>query len=135
MFKQLLILIILFQISFTDENLVRIIATANVHGEVDPCGWKKKPTGGLARKATLLDDLYLDVKNFYVIDAGNLFFKQDIIDPGIPTEIALINADIIVKSFNEMGCTAFSPGSKDFAAGKDFLLSMSHTVKSQNYFL
>ena len=81
--------------------------------------------GGLARKATLLDDLHSNIKNFYVVDAGNLFFKQDVIDPGITTEVALINADIIVKSFNEMGCTAFSPGSKDFAGGKNVLLSIS----------
>ena len=37
----------------------------------------------------------LDGIFFYVVDAGNLFFKQDILDPGVTTEVALINADII----------------------------------------
>ena len=60
--------------------------------------------------------------NTFVVDAGNLFFSKDTLEPGTPSEVAFVNADIILNSFNKMGCTAFSPGSKDFAAGKDFIL-------------
>ena len=103
---------------------VRIVATANVHNETDPCGWKKKPLGGLARKATILDQSSSEVENFYVVDAGNLFFKKSEIDEGVTMEAAKINAQIILDSFNAMGCNAFSPGEFDFAGGLDYLLSL-----------
>jgi len=79
--------------------------------------------GGLARKATILSEYNTsELNDVFVVDAGDLFFKKNIIEPGISKEIAIINANIILESFNKMGCTAFSPGSKDFAAGKEFIL-------------
>ena len=35
-----------------------------------------------------------------------------------------MTAEIIVSTFNEIGCHAFSPGSKDFAAGLGFIQEM-----------
>ena len=121
----ILVLLVSFQLLYSVDT-ISIIATANVHGETDPCGWKKKPLGGLARKATIVEQY--NSNNIYIVDAGNLFFKSESLEDGIPREVALINADIILNSFNEIGCTAFSPGSKDFAAGKDFILSSSKTA-------
>ena len=56
-----------------------------------------------------------------VADAGNLFFSKDVISPGVTLDIAKGKANIIRDCFNEIGCTAFSPGSQDFAAGLNFL--------------
>jgi len=105
------------------NNVLTIIGTTNVHGEVDPCGWKKKPLGGLARKATILEQLNNEGINPLILDAGDLLFKKNVIDPGVTLDVARINAEIIIDSFNEMGCDAFSLGSKDFAGGLDFVLS------------
>ncbi len=85
--------------------------------------------GGLARKATIIEQIKQENINPLILDAGNLFFKKDIIEPGITIETAKINADIILKSFNKIGCDAFSPGPKDFAAGKDFLLRLERRSK------
>ena len=120
--KYIILLLTLFQLLYSVDS-IRIIATANVHGEIDPCGWKKKPLGGLARKATIIDESSENIDNLYIVDAGNLFFSKESLEPGISTETALINAEIIINSFNKMGCTTLSPGSKDFAAGKSFMLS------------
>ncbi len=43
---------------------------------------------------------------------------------GIPTETALLKADIILNSFNKMGCDAITLGSKDFSTGLDRLLDL-----------
>ena len=56
-----------------------------------------------------------------VLDAGNLFFNTETISPGMPMESAKRTGEIIIDAFNKIGCHAFSPGSKDFAAGLDFL--------------
>ena len=80
--------------------------------------------GGLARKATILTEYKAnELNNAFVVDAGDLFFSENILEPGVSKEIAIVNANIILESFNKMGCTVFSPGSKDFAAGKDFIKS------------
>ena len=70
-------------IEATESKKIRIVSTANVHGETDPCGWKKRPLGGLARKATVIDELRSEGFDVIILDAGNLLFKKDVIGPGI----------------------------------------------------
>ncbi len=57
------------------------------------------------------------------MDAGDLFF-----DKQYPTELNLnqskLRAKTIVSGFNIIGCDAFNVGSKDFAAGFEFLREM-----------
>ena len=113
----------------SDPSRITILATTNVHGEVDPCGWKKKPLGGLARKATIIENLIKNGDVPIVLDAGDLFFKSSDIDPGISLDVAKVNAEIINESFNAMGCDGFSPGSKDFAAGLDFLMTQYNNAE------
>ena len=122
-----MIFLILIQTGLAEmaaSKQIRIVSTANVHGETDPCGWKKKPLGGLARKATVIDELRSEGFDVVILDAGNLLFKKETLDPGIPTETAKIQAKTIVDAFNVIGCDAFSPGSKDFAAGLNFVQQM-----------
>jgi len=99
----------------------KIIATTNVSGETDPCGWKKKPLGGLARKATIIDEAKADGSPVFIIDGGNLFFKRDKISPGTSGNNEKITAESILESYNVMGCDGMTLGSKDFAAGVDYL--------------
>ena len=118
----LILLIITIQPLFSDS--VSLIVTTNVHGEVDPCGWPKKPLGGLARKATIIDELKEKGKEPIILDAGNLFFKKKTLDPGVTTESAKVNTEIIVDSYNIIGCDAFSPGINDFALGLNYILDL-----------
>jgi hypothetical protein len=46
--------------------------------------------GGLARKATIIEQY--NNNNIYIVDAGNLFFKSESLEDGIPREVALINS-------------------------------------------
>tara|TARA_Y100001970_G_C14129809_1_gene801049 strand:- start:110 stop:1060 length:951 start_codon:yes stop_codon:yes gene_type:complete len=64
-----------------------------------------------------------------ILDAGNLFFKKELLDPGSPMIRGTMTAEIIVDAFNKIGCHAFSPGSKDFAAGLTFLQKMQKQAK------
>ena len=107
--------------NFSSDNGIRLVLTSNVNGETDPCGWKKKPMGGLARKSTIINDLKKEGHNVIVADAGNLFFKKDRLSSGITIDHAKETANIIVDCFNMIGCDVFSPGSHDFAAGFEFM--------------
>ncbi len=86
--------------------------------------------GGLARKATVIDEVLQSGEPVAIVDAGNLFFKKDQLSPGVTSEIAQISAETIVKSFNIIGCDAFSPGSQDFALG---LPTLRELEKNANF--
>lgn len=104
----------------SDDTHLRFFISADVKGETEPCGWKKKPSGGLARKCTVVNNSKEAGFETIVLDAGNLFFKQENIDPGVPLDVSKENANTIVQAFNHISCDAFSPGIKDFGAGLDF---------------
>ena len=109
--------------NYVDPKNIRIIATTNVNGETEPCGWPKKPLGGLARKATIVDNAKVDSESVLIFDAGNLFFKKKTLTE-MELEEKQINAKCINDSYNLIGCNAFTPGEQDFAAGLNFLLSL-----------
>ena len=116
--------------NFSSDNGIRLVLTSNVNGETDPCGWKKKPMGGLARKSTIIKDLKSEGHDVIVADAGNLFFKKDKLSSGVTIDHAKETANIIVDCFNIIGCDVFSPGSHDYAAGFDF---MQQLEKKSNF--
>ena len=74
--------------------------------------------GGLARKATVINESKADSMPILILDAGDLFFPKNRLVEGIDNiESAKVRCDIIIDSYNAMGCNAFSPGSRDFALG------------------
>ena len=87
--------------------------------------------GGLARKATIVDEEKQKNDNVIILDAGNLFFKKNQLSD-IDRDDLKINARIIRDAYNTIGCNAFNPGEKDFAAGLDYLLELK---KESNKFL
>ncbi len=132
--KKNTIIFILFSFSiifgnFSSDDTIKLVLTSNVNGETDPCGWKKKPMGGLARKSTIINNLKKENHDVIVADAGNLFFKKDRISSGITIDHAKETANIIVDCFNMIGCDVFSPGSHDFAAGFDFMQQLEKRSK------
>ena len=123
--KLFILLLCSFLISSTTiSSDIVILSSANVHGEIEPCGWKKKPLGGLARKATIIDNVKLEGYNPIIVDAGNLFFKSNKPVVGLNSEINKINANVIVESFNLIGCDALSIGENDLSNGLDYILKL-----------
>ena len=121
------ILFLLFCIIFSESTIstdIVIVSSANVHGEIEPCGWKKKPLGGLARKATIIDQIKSEGFNPIIVDAGNLFFKNNKPTIGLNNDINIINTEVIIDSYNIIGCDAFSVGENDFSNGLDYLFKL-----------
>ena len=132
--RKYILLLFLLNISvvfanFSSSESIKLILTSNVNGETDPCGWKKRPMGGLARKSTIINDIRQDGHTVLIADAGNLFFKKDNISSGVTMETSKETSKIINKCFNAIGCDVFSPGSHDFAAGLDFLKGLEKDAK------
>src|SRR4051812_1414818 len=58
-----------------------LIYSNDVLGEVEPCGCRTNPTGGMARKANFLETLKAkpETGEFLQLDAGDLLFPTDTI--------------------------------------------------------
>ena len=125
MFKKISILFLYSFVlcSLSEPFNLQVLATTNNNGEIEPCGWKKKPLGGLARKATIIDDKKNNYENLLILDAGNLFFKKSKLNE-IEVDNLKLNAQIIRDAYNIIGCNAFNLGEKDFAAGLDYILEL-----------
>ena len=54
--------------------------SGSVHGQLDPCGWKKNPLGGLSRKHVKIKEMRDSGINPLILDAGDLLFSTMNID-------------------------------------------------------
>ena len=80
--------------------------------------------GGLARKATIVNQARDTGKPVFIVDAGDLLFKKNKLTPGIGMDVAKVNAETIIEAFNLIGCDGFNVGEKDLAMGLDYLMDM-----------
>ncbi|MCH8305165.1 MAG: hypothetical protein IIB94_08565 [Candidatus Marinimicrobia bacterium] len=132
---QLVILFSLLTFSQTCEEKSKysptelsLIFTASVNGEVEPCGCKTGPSGGLARKAAYINKLRSEGKQAIILDSGDLFFQKEYLSDSTRNEMAA-KASLIVDAFNEMSTTAINIGDDDFILGLDYLLSLRDRAK------
>lgn len=93
---------------------VTIMYSANVMGEIDPCGCRINPAGGLTRRYNWQHGLASSEKLH--VDSGDLFFGTAPVPPYLDKESS-IKAETIVDAYNLLGVEAFTPGELDFAAG------------------
>lgn len=95
-----------------------LIYSNDVLGELEPCGCRNNPLGGMTRKARMLE-LRPDFKKagaFLQLDAGNLLFES----ASLPEQLAKqseVQASHLVDALNLLGHDAVTPGEKDFALG------------------
>ena len=111
------------QTATSDATVIKIVATGNVRGEIEPCGCRV-PLGGLARKATYVRSLERSTEPYLVVDAGDLFFsKARLSEEDLAKE--MIRARTQVQGFNRIGTTAIALGENDLAAGLPFLQALA----------
>ena len=126
-------LVLIFSLISCDSNIKKngnatIVITGNVHSQLDPCGWKNNPTGGLPRKSSYIKSLENEGKDPMILDAGNLFFSKNEPD-NLDLAQSKLRAYTLIEGYNNIGCEAMNIGSKDLAAGVEFLLSLKNKAK------
>ncbi len=103
---------------------VQLIFTAHGNGEIDQCGCKKDPKGGLAWRAGFIDSLRAECASTLVIDGGNWASSQALTAP--------LTNGFIVRTMADMGYDAMSIGVREInaqAAGPDG--SFHHTQAAE----
>lgn len=111
---------------FVPEGL-NIVYLANVNGELEPCGCRTNPAGGIARKWTLFVGRGIQRENSLILDAGDLFYNTAPTPPFLREQWDL-QAEALAQSYATMGIDAFTPGEKDFASGKGTFLKLAQSA-------
>ncbi|HJN76447.1 MAG TPA: multiheme c-type cytochrome [Myxococcota bacterium] len=96
--------------------------SAELRGEIEPCGCPTLPYGGFRRRATLLSQLDAREGPLFQIDTGEAFKKGLVHDDNVDLPRALLIAELLVSA----GVDAFVPGPTDVAVlGVDGLAGLS----------
>lgn len=96
-----------------------ILYTNDIMGEVDPSGRFRNPLGGLAKRSTLISQFKKEGKEILLVDTGNLLFPKPP-QTEIKRKDAILRANLIIQSYNEMGYDGVNIGEKDFIMGLKF---------------
>ena len=97
-----------------------IIATGSVHAQLDPCGWPKKPLGGLSRKYSAVKDLQYEGVYPLILDAGDILFSAEVIKKS-DYDAELFRASTILGLYEKIGCDVINIGHYEFASGYENL--------------
>lgn len=95
-------------------SAVTIVHTNDVLGELEPCGCRTNPLGGMARKANLLK--HTEDKEIIQLDAGDLLFPSIDIPEALKKQ-SMLQAQYLLKAMDQTHHDAVVPGEKDFALG------------------
>ena len=139
MFKTKSVLFFVFLLSImacsekvpTSEQLTMLVTT-NVRGQLDPCGWKANPLGGLPRRLTYINQLREGGVDPLLLDAGDALFELNILANGKEASSKL-RAKTVFESTAKMGNYIYNVGHNDFAAGLDFLKQLE--ISANNNFI
>lgn len=105
---------------------VKVIYSANVDGEMEPCGCRSNPTGGINRRWRFLKQFGLGTS--LSIDSGDLFY-QSVPAPPFLSKQWNYQARVLLRAYNSFGVEVMTPGELDFANGLDQLESLMLDAK------
>jgi 2',3'-cyclic-nucleotide 2'-phosphodiesterase (5'-nucleotidase family) len=117
--------------AFAAESGGAILYSGDVLGEVEPCGCRVNPAGGVVRRSGLLARLTKEKKGpFLQVDAGDFLFEgKDL--PESLAERSKIQAQALVRAHERMGLDVFVPGEKDLALGLPMLRNLFEKSKTK----
>ncbi len=102
-----------------DTRAATLLYSNDVLGEVEPCGCRVDPMGGIIRRSGLLKKLEADKKGpFLQVDSGNFLFETKDFPESL-VKSRRIQAAALIKAHDIMGLEVTVPGDKDFALGID----------------
>lgn len=107
-----------------------ILYSNDVLGELEPCGCRSNPLGGMSRKANLLKKYPALQGEKLQLDAGDLLFSTGSV-PETLRDQTLLQAEYLVDALNETGLDAAVPGEKDFALGVTSFKKLKSKAKFQ----
>lgn len=100
-----------------------ILFSHNINGELQPCGCRKFPLGGIEQAAGHFHQ-ERELGPVIYVDTGDLFFPSPVIPPNVQ-DSHRYTADTLVEGMEKLGLNFFVPGDQDFALGLAWLAGVS----------
>lgn len=102
--------------------------TGNTDGYIENCGCKANQSGGIARRASILDSLRRADTELVIVDAGSAFARPD--NYRTPNALAQAEQRFYLEMMDEMGYAAATVGQGELANGPAYFLEQSRTLRT-----
>lgn len=120
-------LLFALQASAAPRRLV-LLFTGDNQGEIAPCGCKKEPQGGLARRKTAVDAEKARGLPVVLLDAGNALFRKQVRqDEPLVTQ----RAELVLEQMESLGTAAMAVGHRDLSQGLTWLRKAAQGPKKK----
>ena len=96
-----------------------MVLSGSVHGQLDPCGWKKNPLGGLSRRIVKVNELKESREDLLILDAGDIFFSSTNIND-VNRKSEMFRAQSIIDGYDKIGCDVINVGHYEILNGLKF---------------
>jgi len=99
---------------------IALLYGADLQGEYENCGCASHPLGGMARRATVIDQARAEADGVLVVDAGDLLLPERFHAPRkLPPDAGEVvrRARLLLSAYARMGLAALLPAERDLAIG------------------
>ena len=103
-----------------------IVYSGNIGGLTNPCGCRI-PMGGLAKRATIINEIRKETQNIVIFDSGALLYQNNHLYPPYDYFLRII-ANLVTDVMTETGLDALNVTSRDLANSPDSLLALNKAV-------
>ena len=115
-----------------EKDSVRLVLTGSVHGQLDPCGWKKNPLGGLPRRYTKINEMRDNGESLIVLDAGDMFYSTNKINNNnIKSEKH--RCATMLQAYNKIGYDGINIGNYELSTGIKYLIDLQNKYPSLSF--
>ena len=115
-----------------EKDSVRLVLTGSVHGQLDPCGWKKNPLGGLPRRYTKINEMRDNGESLIVLDAGDMFYSTNKINNNnIKSEKH--RCATMLQAYNKIGYDGINIGNYELLTGIKYLIDLQNKYPSLSF--
>lgn len=105
---------VLSNLNCIDSPSMIILYTGNTKSHLEPCGCYYEQSGGLSRRAYVIDRIRQYGLPTFVVDAGNIFDGKE--------EIDMQRCQTNMKALTEMGCSAVALSHADLTYDDNYLI-------------
>ncbi len=97
------------------QNKITVVYTNSLNGNLDDCGCRENPNGGLVVRAEEIKKIKAAHKNVFLFETGDFF----------PPESDELLAEYLIKSYKYMAYDAVSVGDQEFTGGIEKIMKYS----------
>lgn len=112
-------MIFLAESAFAQDKLT-IIYTGETHASMYPCSCPVEPDGGIARRATAINQIRSQEKNLLVLDSGGFFAGGVLDEHSQAEELDKARTKIQIQAMDLMGYDAAAVGDEELNFGAEF---------------